>query len=85
MINEGNCFNSYFYLDSWKYLILSIDEYVQSQEIELPTKWLADEFQVLKVCTYRKEVKYEPISPKGKLFDDKKDALLYHAKLKISY
>jgi hypothetical protein len=54
------------------------------------TKWLADEFQVLEInpTIYNNKNVFNngdiliPTSPKGKFFDNEKDALLHHAKLK---
>jgi hypothetical protein len=52
------------------------------------SKWLADEFQVMEIIPANHCYKnllngtYKPTDPKGKIFDNEKDALLYHAKLK---
>lgn len=42
-------------------------------------KWLVDSFQVLKLEDYKGELSTDP---KGKIFDNEKDALLYHNQLK---
>jgi hypothetical protein len=45
-------------------------------------KWLADEFQVLKITNLDWENDFKPASPKDKIFDNEEAARLYHNELK---
>lgn len=55
--------------------------FIRYKKREIKSKWLADEFQVLDITDKWNEL-CKPTSPKGKIFDDKSQALLHHAKLK---